>query len=116
MALQCLDTVTDGQPKYSEYEMESKRFSSFFTRTWPKEISPINCPQALAQAGFYYRGVDEEIACFFCGVIVEMSKLRPEDDPWEKHAWLSFHCGYVRQVKGKDFAPQHAQVLQKICL
>ncbi|KAL3279746.1 hypothetical protein HHI36_017254 [Cryptolaemus montrouzieri] len=67
--------------------------------TWPSEL--IQTPEDLAQAGFYYEGIGDQVRCFHCDG--GLRHWDPEDDPWTEHArWFPL-CSFVKIVKGQDF-------------
>lgn len=59
------------------------------------------CPVIMAEAGFFYCNVCDEVQCYLCGVRV--SKWLPEDDPWIQHAKWSKHCRFLLRKKGVEF-------------
>lgn len=66
---------------------------------WPAQL--IQTPDELAQAGFYYEGVGDQVRCFHCDG--GLRHWDPEDDPWTEHArWFPL-CSFLRIVKGQDF-------------
>uniref|UniRef100_A0A182HIL7 Uncharacterized protein n=1 Tax=Anopheles arabiensis TaxID=7173 RepID=A0A182HIL7_ANOAR len=71
------------------YLVRSGRQRSF--RNWPYR-NIIN-PLRLANAGFCWRGVDDKVHCFDCGLT--LGGWRRTDDPWQKHAQLSPNCPYI---------------------
>ncbi|EGK96531.1 AGAP013034-PA [Anopheles gambiae str. PEST] len=71
------------------YLLGSARVRSF--RNWP--YSGIIHPLRLAYAGFCWRGVDDKVHCFDCGLTLG-GWLRT-DDPWEKHARSSPNCPFI---------------------
>ncbi|XP_021958920.1 death-associated inhibitor of apoptosis 1-like [Folsomia candida] len=56
-------------------------------------------PQQLAEAGFYYMGLEDQCVCFHCGLGVE--EWEPEDDPWFEHAFHTPHCAFLNLKKSE---------------
>ena len=67
---------------------ETLRFSTFSTY-------PPNKPYSirLAQAGFYYFGTNDEVACYCCGVRV--SNWKEDDSPIDIHEIVSPRCEFI---------------------
>ena len=58
-------------------------------------------PKELAEAGFFYIGLSDQVKCFYCDG--GLRNWQADDYPWTEHArWFS-KCGFVRLVKGDDF-------------
>ncbi|CAC5392019.1 unnamed protein product [Mytilus coruscus] len=70
------------------------RSYSNWTRTYPK-------PVVLADAGFYYTGIEDVVQCFYCGL--KLRRWDVFDDPWVEHARHGKHCPHVANVKGNEF-------------
>ncbi|XP_045474277.1 baculoviral IAP repeat-containing protein 7-A [Harmonia axyridis] len=67
--------------------------------TWPSQL--IQTPEDLANAGFYYEGINDQVRCFHCDG--GLRHWDPEDDPWTEHArWFPL-CSFVKIVKGQEF-------------
>jgi len=80
--------------KYSTVEARTRTF-----REWPPALRQQ--PAQLAEAGFFYIGLSDQVKCFYCDG--GLRNWQPEDDPWTEHArWFS-ECGFVRLVKGDEF-------------
>ncbi|XP_063908731.1 death-associated inhibitor of apoptosis 1-like isoform X1 [Zophobas morio] len=79
------------------YEDEKIRLESFVK--WPK--SSKQKPEILAEAGFYYRGVEDHTICFKCGGALR--DWKDDDDPWEQHALWFPKCNFLLQSKGSKY-------------
>nr|BDT61655.1 MAG: baculoviral IAP repeat-containing protein [Marsupenaeus japonicus endogenous nimavirus] len=74
-----------------------KRLASF--KDWPEYL--VQKPQDLAEAGFYYCGLSDHVACFHCeGGILNWER---NDIPWHEHAKYYPTCNYLYLKKGKNF-------------
>lgn len=81
-------------PNYATLEARQRTF-----REWPPALKQQ--PQELAEAGFYYIGLSDQVKCFYCDG--GLRNWQPEDVPWMEHSrWFS-KCVFVRLVKGDDF-------------
>ncbi|XP_066570775.1 E3 ubiquitin-protein ligase XIAP isoform X2 [Amia ocellicauda] len=58
-------------------------------------------PERLAQAGFYYRGVEDRVTCFNCNG--GLKDWQPDEDPWEEHAKYYPGCSFLLSEKGQEF-------------
>ncbi|XP_060710574.1 baculoviral IAP repeat-containing protein 1-like [Hemiscyllium ocellatum] len=74
---------------------ERTRLESF--HTWPSWCSAN--PAELAEAGFFYEGLEDRIQCFCCGV--HLHKWEEGDNPWTEHQRHSPQCPYL-QARDKD--------------
>lgn len=84
-------------PKRPDYATVESRLRSF--TNWSPSL--IQTPDQLAQAGFHYEGVGDQVRCFHCDG--GLRHWDPEDDPWTEHArWFST-CAFVKLVKGQEF-------------
>ncbi|XP_022249892.1 putative inhibitor of apoptosis isoform X2 [Limulus polyphemus] len=84
-------------PKHLSQASLSARLRSF--AMWPEDA--IVQPKVLAEAGFFYVGVQDHTKCFYCDG--GLSSWELGDDPWVEHArWFS-NCGFVRINKGDEF-------------
>ena len=77
-------------PKYIKYSNVYDRLQSF--KDWSEALAPQ--PQDLAEAGFFYLGKGDRVACFWCGGGLRDWLLC--DDPWNEHAKYFPCCKYVR--------------------
>ncbi|XP_063169475.1 E3 ubiquitin-protein ligase XIAP isoform X2 [Candoia aspera] len=68
---------------------EEIRLRSF--HCWPP-YAPVT-PKELANAGLYYRGVDDEVECFCCGG--KMKNWEPGDQAWSEHRRHFPRCFFV---------------------
>ncbi|XP_064212079.1 inhibitor of apoptosis 1 isoform X2 [Tribolium castaneum] len=82
------------------YEDKKARLESF--ATWPS--SAKQSPETLADAGFYYRGVEDHTICFSCGGALR--DWKDEDEPWEEHAKWYPRCEFLVASKGQGYINQ----------
>ncbi|XP_013911782.1 PREDICTED: E3 ubiquitin-protein ligase XIAP [Thamnophis sirtalis] len=68
---------------------EEVRLRSF--QHWPR-YAPVT-PEDLANAGLYYRGVEDEVECFCCGG--KMKNWEPGDQGWSEHRRHFPRCFFV---------------------
>lgn len=83
--------------EHPEFAIESHRLVSF--EDWPKTMKQK--PKELAEAGFYYTGKGDRVACFSCGG--GLKDWEEMDVPWEQHAMWYSKCEYLKLVKGQEF-------------
>lgn len=84
-------------PKKSSYATIESRLRSYVG--WSSDL--IQTPEFLAEAGFYYEGVGDQVRCFHCDG--GLKHWDPHDDPWTEHARWFPNCSFVRLIKGQDF-------------
>ncbi|KAL1392764.1 hypothetical protein pipiens_012245 [Culex pipiens pipiens] len=75
----------------------------------------------LAEAGFFYTGVRDVVACFYCGL--RLAEWKQSESPWWMHA---LHvpedgCDYLSHMKGKrndggDWVPCADKLACALCL
>lgn len=85
---------TPKTPKYSSLDARLRTFLN-----WPR--SEIQRSDILAQAGFHYQGVDDQVRCFHCNG--GLRDWLPNDDPWYEHARWFPKCQFVQLVKGQQY-------------
>ena len=84
-------------PAHPRYSTVDARLRSF--KDWPPALKQR--PAELAEAGFYYIGLSDQVKCFYCDG--GLRNWCPEDNPWTEHSrWFS-KCGFIRLVKGDEF-------------
>ncbi len=77
-----------------EYGTLAARLNSY--RRWPTWAGqPI---QTLAEEGFYYTGIRDEVKCFTCDVLIRL--WSPEDNVRERHQHYSPQCPFLRILDG----------------
>ncbi|XP_045499128.1 baculoviral IAP repeat-containing protein 7-B isoform X2 [Colias croceus] len=69
---------------------------------WPYDRP--QAPQSLAEAGFFYTGVEDQVRCFYCDG--GLGKWEAGDVPWREHARWFPQCGYVLLLKGQHFVDE----------
>ncbi|XP_019639430.1 PREDICTED: baculoviral IAP repeat-containing protein 7-like [Branchiostoma belcheri] len=85
-------------PKHPELASEETRYSTYFR--WPL-YSPIS-PRKLAQAGFFYTYIDDQVRCFWCDG--GLKDWMAGDEPWTEHArWYGEECDFVLNTKGAHY-------------
>ncbi|XP_066297349.1 putative inhibitor of apoptosis [Branchiostoma lanceolatum] len=84
-------------PMHTEMTDELARLRSF--RLWPPS-APVS-PLALAEAGFFYTYIADQVKCFWCDG--GLKDWEPGDDPWEEHAKWYPQCEFLLQRKGEAF-------------
>ncbi|CAH1961036.1 unnamed protein product [Acanthoscelides obtectus] len=92
-----LGIQTHKGPKRSDFSTVESRLRSFIG--WSSEL--IQTPELLAQAGFYYEGIRDQVRCFHCDG--GLKHWDPHDDPWTEHARWFPTCAFVKLVKGQDY-------------
>lgn len=84
-------------PRYPDLSLFEARLVTF--ETWP--ASAQQKPADLAEAGFFYMGVEDKVKCFFCEK--KLVKWRRTDDPWLEHIKHQPTCHFVLMNRGSDF-------------
>ncbi|XP_050515625.1 death-associated inhibitor of apoptosis 2 [Diabrotica virgifera virgifera] len=84
-------------PKKSNFATVEARLRSYVG--WSSDL--IQTPEVLAEAGFYYEGMGDQVRCFHCDG--GLRTWDPHDDPWTEHARWFPNCSFVKLVKGQDF-------------
>ncbi|NXL41511.1 XIAP ligase, partial [Podilymbus podiceps] len=86
---QVVDMSDNVYPKNPAMCSEEARLKSF--HNWP--LDGQLTPKELANAGFYYTGVGDEVACFCCGG--KLKKWEPSDRAWSEHQRHFPKCFFV---------------------
>lgn len=92
-----LGIISHHGPLHPSYATPEARLRTF--RDWPPALKQQ--PQELADAGFYYIGLSDQVKCFYCDG--GLRNWQPEDDPWVEHARWFQKCVFVRLRKGDEF-------------
>ena len=87
-------------PLHPQYATLEARLRTF--REWPPALKQQ--PKDLADAGFYYIGLSDQVKCFYCDG--GLRNWQSEDEPWKEHARWFEKCVFVRLVKGDDYIKQ----------
>ncbi|XP_055372378.1 death-associated inhibitor of apoptosis 2 [Condylostylus longicornis] len=87
-------------PKSTKYSCLDARMRTY--ARWP--IPEIQNPEILAQAGFYYQEIEDQVRCFHCNG--GLRSWQEEDDPWFEHAKWFPYCNFLKLVKGPNFVSQ----------
>ncbi|XP_046435566.1 baculoviral IAP repeat-containing protein 7-like isoform X2 [Neodiprion fabricii] len=82
------------QPKHATYEGRLRTYQG-----WPESLRQT--PEMLADAGFYYVGVEDQVRCFYCDG--GLRNWEATDDAWTEHAKWFPKCGFVALVRGQEF-------------
>lgn len=85
---------------HPQYEQKSDRLITF--EKW--YLDAVKSPNELAEAGFFYTGVRDEVRCFSCGI--GLKDWCSYDDAWEQHACWSPNCNFIRQNRGTLYIAQ----------
>ncbi|KAM6056718.1 E3 ubiquitin-protein ligase XIAP isoform 1-T1 [Theristicus caerulescens] len=86
---QVVDMSDTLYPKNPAMCSEETRLKSF--HNWP--LNSQLMPEELANAGFYYTGVGDQVACFCCGG--KLKKWEPSDRAWSEHKRHFPKCFFV---------------------
>ncbi|NWR05813.1 XIAP ligase, partial [Paradoxornis webbianus] len=86
---QVVDMSDSLYPKNPAMCTEETRLKSF--HNWP--LNGHLTPQELANAGFYYTGVGDQVACFCCGG--KLKNWEPGDRAWSEHKRHFPKCLFV---------------------
>ncbi|NXY49030.1 XIAP ligase, partial [Ceuthmochares aereus] len=86
---QVVDMSDTLYPKTPAMCREETRLKSF--QDWPPDSQLT--PKELANAGFYYTGVGDQVACFCCGG--KLKKWEPSDRAWSEHKRHFPKCFFV---------------------
>ena len=84
-------------PLHPQYATLESRLRTF--REWPPALRQQ--PKDLADAGFYYIGLSDQVKCFYCDG--GLRNWQSEDEPWKEHARWFDKCVFVRLVKGDEY-------------
>ncbi|NXH21358.1 XIAP ligase, partial [Bucco capensis] len=86
---QVVDMSDSLYPKNPTMCSEETRLKSF--HNWP--LNSQLTPKELANAGFYYTGVSDQVACFCCGG--KLKQWEPSDRAWSEHKRHFPKCLFV---------------------
>ncbi|NXJ61620.1 XIAP ligase, partial [Rostratula benghalensis] len=86
---QVVDLSDNLYPKTPAMCSEETRLKSF--HNWP--LNGQLTPKELANAGFYYTGVGDQVACFCCGG--KLNHWEPSDRAWSEHKRHFPKCLFV---------------------
>ncbi|XP_069723399.1 E3 ubiquitin-protein ligase XIAP isoform X1 [Phaenicophaeus curvirostris] len=86
---QVVDMSDTLYPKTPAMCMEETRLKSF--QDWPPDSQLT--PKELANAGFYYTGVGDQVACFCCGG--KLKRWEPSDRAWSEHKRHFPKCFFI---------------------
>lgn len=84
-------------PRQSDYATVESRLRTY--KNWTPDL--IQTPEMLAEAGFYYVGMGDQVRCFHCDG--GLRHWDPQDDPWVEHARWFPNCSFLRIIKGAEF-------------
>ena len=78
---------------------------STFSEEWPYTDSDSNVPNVsiLAEAGFYFLGLNDSVQCSACEIVVNGWDGLSEKDPWIQHAKISPNCSFLEKSKGSSW-------------
>jgi len=60
---------------------------------------PFLRPIEMAKAGFSYLGIQDQVKCFFCSIVIE--SWQQDDDPITEHRLHSPECPFICAIKSK---------------
>ena len=86
------------EPRYPEFKLYSERLKSFISLKWSTNLHQK--PKKLANAGFFYTGINDRVICYFCGG--GLHKWDIDDDPFREHEKHFSRCSYLRLFKNND--------------
>merc|ERR1719245_2090328 len=92
-----LGVMKHGGPLHPQYATLEARLRTF--GEWPPALRQQ--PKDLAEAGFYYIGLSDQVKCFYCDG--GLRNWQSEDEPWKEHARWFEKCVFVRLVKGDEY-------------
>lgn len=75
-------------PQQEMYSLVSARLATL--QTYPKKTLSA---RIAAHAGFYYTGIEDELACFYCGGILD--RWQDDDDIYLEHLLHFPTCAYI---------------------
>lgn len=108
--------VATNNPRHPEFATLDSRVQTF--SSWPANTRE-QTPKELAEAGFYYLGISDNVKCFFCDG--GLRNWEPQDSVWVEHARWFPRCGFLKLVKGEEFIaeiqvkyPRSTQMLSNI--
>lgn len=88
------------KPVHLRYQLFAARVESFSnTNEWRKHYNFDK--YSMADAGFFYTGIEDRVECFFCAGSLDSWEV--DDDPWQQHALKFDRCPYVLYKKGSDY-------------
>ncbi|XP_047524934.1 death-associated inhibitor of apoptosis 2-like isoform X1 [Pieris napi] len=90
--------VVSGGARHPTKASLTARMASFDCN-WPQDRPQAPC--SLAEAGFFYTGLEDQVRCFYCDG--GLGKWEAGDIPWREHARWFPQCGYVLLMKGQQF-------------
>ncbi|CAC5391261.1 BIRC2_3 [Mytilus coruscus] len=83
--------------KFQDLDIRIKTFESYESKNGQTDIDIYS----VAEAGFYYIGLENIVQCFQCSV--RFYGIPGDQSPWSMHASLSPTCAYVIKEKGESF-------------
>ena len=91
-----LATQPGFDPIDNDMEHEDQRLRSFQRNNgWRGAVEPWK----LAQAGFYYTGINDHVKCFACDV--SLKAWLPGEDPVKEHLKIQPNCSYISRLGNK---------------
>lgn len=82
--------------RFPQYQELKDRLETFYENEWTDINDSINF-EPLAEAGFYYEGIDDEVRCFHCAHTVR--KWKAKENPWLRHIMTNQECEFVYENK-----------------
>ena len=80
------------------------RFNTFEDWPFPHTSEPF--PQELADAGFFYMGLNDCVQCPYCEILLSGWSEMEDKRPWIQHAKTSPGCPYLERTKGSAWVQE----------
>lgn len=95
----CITQNPEGifEPRHKELSGIFLREKTFENPNWKQVLPSIS---DLAQAGFFYSGIDSTVTCFYCGG--SLHHWSDKDNPKIEHSRWFPNCLYAKQFCGED--------------
>ena len=79
-----IDKIYLRHPKYLSFVVRKNSFVKF-----PKQELVIR----LAEAGFFYSGIEDQTICFVCGL--GLKNWLDDEEPWITHTTMNSECLHI---------------------
>ncbi len=82
-----------------------------FGDLWPYTSEDTSVPsiQALAEAGFYFLGLNDLVQCSECQTSLGGWNMMETNDPWTTHVQASPTCPFLLRTKGSDWIDEQVK-------
>lgn len=108
-----LDIWSENVERKREYCLASERIKTFIG--WSSGNNLTLTPQKLCDAGFFYTGVADKVACYNCHLV--LTDWAPEDDPLKLHEKYSSRCFFeliIIQLFNKQVQERAQQIVDDV--